>query len=84
VCKLTLKLKNVQASTLFFENGEIAVTLPTAALPPLFRALGVHTRAELLSQQTPNFPWTHSDPSKEAFFLSSGMFLVLTGMQWVT
>ena len=27
----------VQSSRTLFENGEIAVTLPTAALPPLFR-----------------------------------------------
>ena len=34
----------------------MAVTLPTAALSPLFRALGVSLYARLLSQQTPHFP----------------------------
>ena len=47
--------KHAERRTLF-ENGEMAATLPTAALSPPFRALGVSLYARLLNQQTPHFP----------------------------
>ena len=54
--------KHAERRTLF-ENGEMAVTLPTAALSPPFKALGVSLYARLLSQQTPH---AFSAPSNSA------------------
>ena len=40
--------KSMQSSRTLFESGEMAVTLPTAALSPPFRALGMSLHAKLL------------------------------------
>ena len=53
-----LQLRTKQAKQLrsFFENGEMAVTLPTAALPPPFKALGRSTCANQIRSETTTFP----------------------------
>ena len=53
-----LQLRTKQAKQLrsFFENGERAVTLPTAALPPPFKAFGRSTCANQIRSAATTFP----------------------------
>ena len=53
---LTQHPKSMQSSRTLFENGEMAVTLPTAALSPPFKALGMSLYAKLLQLANTTFP----------------------------
>ena len=55
MCIFNSTSKSMQSSRTLFENGEMAVTLPTAALPPPFKALGVSLYAKLLQLANSTF-----------------------------
>ena len=56
MCKSTHIQKSRQSSRTLFESGEMAVTLPTAALSPPLRALGMSLHAKQLQLAGSTFP----------------------------